>query len=435
VAVHAFEHPGELAGVGGGRSLVGDRRPVSEAGETHAHEPVGRPSGVVPGASRLRLEHVVRFPWLGGRCLGSGFPAHFQQVRARRVDGSDPVQAVAAEIDHASAAVDEPLQGIEHRPGPVLRMSREHERAAALERGCAAGVQRSVGGDPEVRPGPFQPVVGIEVSHQQVSGEPSRVVRIGGQEGIHRVDFDPGGGSGARHRLEPGADVDRRAVAVQRVVGKTRIELRIAPQIGIRLPGEGGGEQQDLGRLAGGHDERQVDLPADACRADAVEAAAGVRRDADRVGFLPPAVVEIIPVQVDGGVGRPGVRRPAHDRRRAGHPQAGRVDQGAVPAVTGQVHDSRQLPVVAEGPACFQARVSQDRFGTPVHDVHQRDGIRCLAQEYGVGDLAVEGRDGLPVTADEAPEHQRGTGGGDRRRARLPGYRVRPASAAVLSPR
>ena len=129
------------------------------------------------------------------------------------MDGRDPVQAVAAEIDHVSAAVDELLQGVEHRPGPVLRMSREHERAAALERGRAAGVQRSVGGDAEIRPGLFQPVVGVKVSHQQVSAEPSRVVRIGGQEGIHRVDFDPGGGPDARHWLEPGADVDRRAVA------------------------------------------------------------------------------------------------------------------------------------------------------------------------------------------------------------------------------
>ena len=51
VAVHAVEHPGELAGVGGRAPLVGDRRPVPEGGEAHAHEPVGRPSCVVPGAS------------------------------------------------------------------------------------------------------------------------------------------------------------------------------------------------------------------------------------------------------------------------------------------------------------------------------------------------------------------------------------------------
>src|SRR5437868_1232797 len=68
-------------------------------------------------------------------------------VRLGRVNGGDPVEAVAAEIHEPAAVAKVSLKRVKHRPGPVLGMTaREDDAVRRQERG-PYGMQVFVGDD------------------------------------------------------------------------------------------------------------------------------------------------------------------------------------------------------------------------------------------------------------------------------------------------
>ena len=295
------------------------------AGEPDPDDGVRGPAQVAPDAAGLSG---------GGQLLLAGMrvpgpapgqpPADLDDPRLDRVPGRGPVEAVAAQVHQPPAARGVGLQGVQHRARPVLGVAAGDDRLVARQPVGAAEVQVLVG----------EHVVGeallLEpVDHVQVEGVAPRASRhpvpVGGP---HRDDGPSGGRVG-----DPAAVgvqvVDGAAVLavlaqelVQRVQGDGDVgepaevgapAAGQQPLVGVGQVGGGRGQEGDVGVALPrrrGDEERHVVVLSGPAETGGVVAGAPPVADLDLEIGLPPAVVEVVVVEVDGAVLLGGVVAP-----------------------------------------------------------------------------------------------------------------------------